>query len=612
MRPLSLLAAAAVLALGAAAAAASPAIDGGYCLPPRPGDPWIEVWAEIENTDGEEFRGTLEAVLKTRTETGPSARRDVAVAPGSRKRFFLVMANTAGWRMELLLRLVDGKGKEAASKQVAGGWLQGPERTLAVVSRAEQPVTMFAFLAARKLRGGYAAWEAQEAHLPEHAEGWSAAGLVAIGGADLGAWSAEQRRSLRAWVEMGGQVLLLPGTDRKWLESSGVKELIDLGQVSEEDADQFPSRYFGKSGPRAVLSFGRPGEDLLPAAGNLVKTWRVGSGRVAALTFDANAPAIRNESGALGMAAFAENVLDVMAPPPTPWDLYNDSHGTWYWRGFVEALGQGLVRYPTTALLLLALFAYVVAIGPANFWLLRKRHAPALTVVTVPAAAVVVSVLLLAAGWIGRDRTVRVNRVTIARPDGGGWLAREHVVALSARRQEALLASPLGRLAPMTDGRNEAPMDSAYGGADGAPVRRALQPNEPAYFAAVGRRDLGTISAVASGDLSIVNGSRLDIERAFYYEAGARIADLGPIPSGGSYRGSLLFPRRPTPFTDYGDDSPDALLLRALDPQFMLTTETAVIAIVKGGGDVPLVNGAPAETVRDVTVLIIPVERLVK
>lgn len=609
MRRLPALAAAALLALHAAASA-DPAVDGGFCIPPRADDCWYETWAEIENTDSTEFRGTLEVSLSYYRGDGPSARRDVAVAPGSKKRFFLVLAGTVGYRAELQIRLKDGKGREAASKKASATWLAGPDKTLVVVARPEQPAAIFSGLATKKLKGGYTAWQVEESHLPEHVEGWSSAGLVALAGVDLAAWSEEQRRSLRAWVELGGQVLLLPGTDRKWLESPGVKQLVDFGKVSEEDAESFPNRYLGKAGPKVVLAFEEPGENVLPAAGNLAKVWPVGRGRVAALTFDANNRELTAEDSGLGLGAFAENLLDALAPAAPPWYEYAESRGTWYWRGFVLALGQELVGYPPTAGILLGLLVYVLAIGPVNFWILRRRHAPALTVVTVPAVGFAVTGLLLLFAFFGRDSAVRVNRLTVLRPGPDRiWEVREHLVAVTGRRQEVLLDSPLGRLTEMTDGRNSAPENQAFGGADGNRFLRRMQPNEPAYFFAIGRRDLGPITATEDGGLTVVNGSRLDIEKAWYSAAGARFMELGAIPSGKSWRGRLVFSAGRSPFTNFRDDSPDAIVLRSLDPQFLKTAETAIVAIVRGGGEPPTVNGAAVRVNRDVTVLIIPVTR---
>ncbi|MEK7466328.1 MAG: hypothetical protein AAB074_02840 [Planctomycetota bacterium] len=512
-----------------------------------------------------------------------------------------------------MLRLRDARGREIVQKKSPGTWLGGPEKTLVVVSRPEQPAVLFASLTLAKLAGRYQRWDAEEAHLPEHVEGWTTAGLVVLAGVDLGAWSEEQRRSLCAWVDLGGQVLLLPGSDRKWFESPGVKQLVDMGRVTDAEPD-LRQLYFGNNNPETVMSFEAGGDGpLFAQSGNLTNVWSVGRGRVAAVTFDTTLPSLaKPDPTRRGLTGFAEDILNALPFKPLTWAEYSDIHGTWYWRGFMVALGQGVVGYPATAGVLLGLFVYVLGIGPANFWLLRRRHAPALTVLTVPAAGLAVTVLILVGGWFVRDNRIQVNRVTILRPDAGDrWLAREHIVAVAGKRREALLDSPTGRMTEMTGGRVQVRGNMAYGGADGNATRRAFEPNEPAYYYVIGRRDIGTITARIGTGLTVVNGTRYDIEEAWYYEAGARVLKLGAIPSGKSFAGKLpAFSRgAKSPFTDLSDESPTATLLRSLDPQFMRTTEVAVVALLKGTAPTPTVDGAPAEVVSDRTVIILPVEK---
>jgi hypothetical protein len=614
MRRLPTLAATALLALGAVAHA-TPKVEGGFCLPPRLSDPWVETWAEVENGDSAEFKGTLEVELPGYRAAGNSTRRDVAIAPGSKKRFFLVLANDVGGRSEMVFRLRDAKGREAVQKKVPGTWMGGPEKSLVIVSRPEQPAVLFSSLSVAKLTGRFQRWDADEAHLPEHVEGWSAAGLVVLAGVDLMTWSDEQRRSLYAWVDIGGQVLLLPGSDRKWFESAGVKQLVDVGRISEGQPDASSRGYFDKFGPETLVEFENQGRGpLFPMGGNFTCAWPVGRGQVVAVTFDTTLPSLAKAGPprSRGLAGFAEDILNVLPPQPLPWADYSDSHGTWYWRGFIVALGQGVVGYPATAGILFGLFVYVVVIGPANFWILRRKHAPAMTVITVPAAGLLFTVLILLLGWFLRSNRIEVNRVTVLRPGlGDRWDAREHIVAVAGNRREALIHSTLGRLTEMTDGRNESRGAMDYGGADGASVRRAFEPNEPAYYYAVGRRELGPVTAQMGSDLRVVNGSRYDIEQAWYYQAGAVVVELGPIASGKSYSGDPGLSRsRRSIFTDYDDDTPTATLMRSLDPQFLRTTEVAVVALLKATAPEPTVDGKTADMKSDRTVLIIPVERI--
>lgn len=91
MRPLRAPLAALALLAASGARAADLNLDGGFCLPPRADGAWTEVWAEIENKGAAEIRGTLEAEIPGYHERGPHASRDVAVAPGTKKRFTLLL-----------------------------------------------------------------------------------------------------------------------------------------------------------------------------------------------------------------------------------------------------------------------------------------------------------------------------------------------------------------------------------------------------------------------------------------------------------------------------------------------------------------------------------------
>ncbi|MCE9583865.1 MAG: hypothetical protein K8T20_15385 [Planctomycetes bacterium] len=597
----------AVFLAAATFASADVSLEGGFCLPPRVGEAWVEVWAEIENGGTAEFNGTLEAELPGWRATGPKAAREVAIAPGAKKRFFLVLSNGFGSSSSLQLRVRErGKG-EAASKKITAPWPPGPDRTLVVIARPESPAALIASLPERKLAGAYYRCEVEAARLPEHVEGWSSAGLVVISGADMGLWSEEQRQSLRRWVEIGGQVLLLPGTDPKWLESAGVRLLVDVGRVGADDIDKWPSTWFGRSGPRTVLSFTNDGEPLFPAGGNSVKVWRVGAGRVAIVAFDTGVPALAQVPG--GLERFAGDLLYMLPAAASPWRDYSGIGGSYEWAPFTDALGNDLVTYPATTWILLVLFAYILIVGPLNFWLLRRRHSPAWAVITVPATGIFVTVLLLTGGFLARDKRILVNRVTVLRPTEDGWVdAREHLVIVAGRRREALLTSAVGRLSDLTDGRRSARREIAYGGATGEEIKRPLEPNEPAYFYAIGQRKMGALSAsIDRENLVVVNNTGSDIAQAWFYDKGGDPLALGAIPAGGEFRGPSPIPASRTYYGSY-DEDPTSLLLRSLNPVFMKPNALVVIAILKTPAAPPVIDGTPREPKRDVTVLIAPVK----
>lgn len=610
----------ALLALPLPARADGVSLEGGFCLLPRAESPWVETWAEIENSGAAEFRGVLEASLPGYTGTGPRASREVAVAPGTKKRFHLILSTGAGSRRDLVLRLTaERTGKEAGRRVVAGGWRGGSEKTMVIVAPPGAPTGLLAALDDRGIAGKFVRWPADEAHLPETLEGWSSAGLVVLEEANLDLWSAEQRTSLRDWVAMGGQVLLIPGSDPRWLSTAGVQKLAGFGKATEGDGPRKEKRGLMYPRPKLVWEFEDPGEPLLPNAPSLARTWSIGNGQVGAVTFDVGPMLVEDEKLSYAAGVFARDVLDGFFPPPaSPWREYSQPQ-IYEWRPFVQALGHGLVRYPKTGWVLLVLFAYVALIGPLNFWVLRKKHAPAWTVVTVPAIGIAATAALLGAGWIARDSRVLVNRVTVLTEAESGWKLREHVVVVTGRRREALLSSPAGRLAAMTDGRREPDQDTAYAGADGASISRTFEPNQPAYFYTVGRQGFGTVLATldssrpANRSLHVENLTKLDITAAWYYESGQEPQELGEIRAGGAIdRSCPLITVMLRPYQLPEDTSPDAELLRSLAGQFYAPGASVLVAFVKTPFAPPVVDGEARVPERDVTVLVIPVSEISK
>ena len=58
------------------------------------------------------------------------------------------------------------------------------------------------------------------------------------------------------------------------------------------------------------------------------------------------------------------------------------------------------------------------------------------------------------------------------------------------------------------------------------------------------------------------------------------------------------------------DDTPERVLVRSLDPQFLHPGEAVVIALLEAPSALPVVDGKPRELQSDLTVLIQPVVRI--
>ncbi|MBI2923557.1 MAG: hypothetical protein HYY18_21080 [Planctomycetes bacterium] len=609
MRRLLTLSVALVLSSGSLARA-EVKLAGGSCLPMHPGDAWIETWTEIENTGGAELKGTLEVELVYLRGKGPRASRAIAVAPGAKKRYHLLLYAGFGNRGDLVFRVADISEDTVAHIREAGLWPQVALQTCVVLAPADRRPSILAALTEKQLGTlRLWRWEATPDRLPEHWQGWTSAGLIVASETDWTQMNEEQRRAIREWVWSGGRILFLAGTDPAWLEQPMVQALAPTGNVSEAAVAPALEIYFTEF-PERSWSFEKPGTPLLLRAGGAVHAWTAGQGTAVVCAFDANHPTLRKNGADL--AKFSQDLLREIEVARNDFDAYSPLRGVYDWNDFGLALGEGLIGYPPTEWLVLGLLLYIAVVGPLNFFVLRRRHSPAWTAITVPALGILMTVLLWSIGWAMRETRIQANRITVIRPVKGTTSAvvREHLVVATGRRRTALVASAAGRLAAMTDGRTYAPRNVPYGGAEGEILAWPFEPREPAWFYAVGRREIGVALAILETDtIAVTNETDADFTYAVYVDSRfGHHRGLGRIARGQTKRDRTTTSNG-NPFTPpYDVEDLQAHLLRSLQGCCFESKEPVVLAVIEARQPDVTADGMPVEFLHDTTVLVIPVE----
>ncbi|NUN50079.1 MAG: hypothetical protein HUU15_14720 [Candidatus Brocadiae bacterium] len=210
------------------------------------------------------------------------------------------------------------------------------------------------------------------------------------------------------------------------------------------------------------------------------------------------------------------------------------------WGALARLLASGVVRYPPTGLLVLALAGYVLIVGPGCLLMLRRRHRPALAVVLIPLLGVAATAVLLIAGSLVSERVTLGNRLTVLQPIEGSEEARalETVILLSPRRRISPVDSGEGRVRTLADGRRHGIVDARMGGPDGDRLLWGFETREPAWFAAQGRRRLGPLRVYRrDGTLVVENGTEFALESARLVEGGRLL--LGNIPAGSTFEREL-------------------------------------------------------------------------
>lgn len=585
-------------------------LAGGSCLPMHPGDAWIETWGEIENTGGTELKGTLEVELVYSRGKGPRASRAIAVAPGAKKRFNLLLYAGFGNRGELAFRVLDGASERVAEIRETGLWPQVALQTCVILAPADRRPSILAALTEKQLGTlRLWRWEGSPERLPEHWQGWTSAGLLVASETDWALLNEDQRRAIREWVWSGGRILFLAGTDPSWLEHPMVQSLAPTGKVTEAAGPPALGIYFAEY-PERSWTFEKPGRSLLPRAERAVQAWTVGQGTAVVCAFDANHPALRR-SGA-DLAKFSLDLLREIEMARNDFESYSQLKGIYEWGDFGIALGRDLIGYPPTEWLVLGLLVYIAVVGPLNFFVLRRRHSPAWTAITVPVLGVLMTVLLWSIGWAMRETRVQANRITVIRPVAGTTSAvvREHLVVATGRRRTSFVESTVGRLAAMTDGRSYAPRNVPYGGADGEILAWPFEPREPAWFYAVGRRDIGVALAVHEADvIAVTNETDSDFAYAVYVDARfGHHRGLGRIARGQTKRDRTASSNM-NPFTPpYDEEDLQAFALRSLQGCCFEPKEPVVLAVLEQKQPDVTSDGKPVKLLHDTTILVIPVE----
>jgi hypothetical protein len=279
--------------------------------------------------------------------------------------------------------------------------------------------------------------------LPERVEALRSLDSLILAGVDTSSLTPAQGQALRAWVELGGQLLVGGGASaRRTL--AGLTDLlrpIQLGSAVElatldglaDFADApvaipgpfvatFPTDYQGRSVIR---------QDQQP----LLVQRTLGEGWVAYLALDPSASPFNAWPGAL---SFWQRLFEPGSALPinVPSDIPRRALEA-------EQMGYALSNLPALDLpsirwLGLLFSLYVLLVGPANYLFLRRLHRLDWAWLTIPALTLAFSLISYGLGYRLRGSDVIVNQISVISlsPEGGRPLARSYVGIFSPSRQD--------------------------------------------------------------------------------------------------------------------------------------------------------------------------------
>ena len=530
-------------------------VEAGIGLYPDEGDGvrpgWVPVWVALENR-GPSSSLELEVVVLSGWDEERQRRRVDLPAGQARREWFLVPVQQDGtWEVLAREESAEEPQWRSGARQLPvqpRQWQRGyqePHRILEVIdpqarARAEQADWLpVGALLTRPRR-------VTPAMLPDHPLAWQDVDAVALRETDLGALSQAQLSALRAWLLAGGQLLLAPAERASWLTDRALLQVTGPLPVEEVVARPDCLARLYERPPARIESipadpFPRREVRLLRALGPLREEWHRNAERrnappwppVQRLPDGRALPLVQAHPRGLGtvhLLAFDPGASSFRA---WPWrEEFMSDLCSWLQSFSRRAAGVAVRDRPELARLvdsrrrpdvwpvLLLLGVYVACIGPLNGWLLRRRDAQPLLVLTVPAVALLFCLLVFALGTVFRGAALTFWRVRVLAGPLATPVLREETLAsvMTGDDGQAALRVPrelvITRLPPLRGGRWDEPF--TRGGAEGAPATcaLALRPWEPRCFSASALREAGQgVSLAAEGEgLRLVNGTPWPLE----------------------------------------------------------------------------------------------------
>ncbi len=369
---------------------------------------WLPVRIAVAN-DGPDIQGTLRVTVpRANGGAAVSITRAVDLPNQSRREVFLYIP-TEGFLSALQVTLSDGKNDlvtastrvaQAGANDLIYGVLAGSPSAFNVLSSIK-PVGGSAFVA-----------QLEAADLPPVGLAWQALDVLVISDVDTGVFSPEQRAALAEWVASGGRLIVAGGpTWQKTaaglgallpLAPAGTQTLPDATALAAFAAAAVPSG-------TAVAATGSLGSEatILVSAGAvpLVVARHSGFGQVLFLAIDPAFDPLKNWSG---QEALYRNLLSGTAQRP------NWAAGLRNWFSARDAINAlpGL-QLPSALQIFGFLALYILAVGPINYFVLRRLKRRELGWVTVPALVLVFSAGAYFTGYQLRGGQASLHRLAV-------------------------------------------------------------------------------------------------------------------------------------------------------------------------------------------------------
>ena len=412
---------------------------------------------------------------------------------------------------------------------------------------------------------------------------------VVIGDSPLNQLAEEQAHALKLWVASGGLLIVTGAADFAGLRAVGLESIIPVDPEATATSASLPelSEVYGRfdSADRLAMMTAKlkPGARLLLGADDkpIVAERSYGSGLVRFVAINPKLNPYR------GWSAAKELWTDVLLPAAETkpkhanWITFgrrgNSSSNRWGVQGFLYHLAE--IVPPSPKYVLFFLLAYVLALGPLNYLVLRWRRKTDLAWLTIPAVVISFAIVSVTVAQIGRGAAsilADASLVELHQREGitrvtGGLL----MMPATKRTQEVTFEGSNTYVNDVYNG-NQTSSASAIGNieCERGPKQFVLRVPMTTWTSGLFQvRSIGdaaqplvSVSAIESS-VSVKNLGDAQISRAVYLSSEG-VSDLFDVAAGGEQRVPIATPQ-PSAFngwylTQLGQESDEANLFQEL------------------------------------------------
>jgi hypothetical protein len=384
---------------------------------------WIPVHITVEN-NGPTVVANLQASYKIFNASFSVFSADISLPNNSRKEFFLYVYPQGSLSSLNINLMVDDKAVVRTNVKVSN--ISSESHLIGLLT--DDPSAFNQLSEVYAASGSARAVQLQIAQLPELPQGWEALDVLVISGVDTADFTTQQLDAMKIWIAKGGSLFITGGTEWRGntvgigdllpMDVSGTTRTITAPDFQAYTHEEFPAD------AQMILATGtpRPGAQsmMLVDEQPLLVRKTMGQGQVLFLTAD---PALAPLQGWDGMQDFYDHFLNFNVPP-TSW-----ANGKWEVYSANEALSTiAELGAPSVYYICFWIVLYIVAIGPANYLVLRFIKRRDFAWVTIPGLAILFSMVAYFSGYFYRGMTPTLNRLTVIQSWDGVEQAQSHTL----------------------------------------------------------------------------------------------------------------------------------------------------------------------------------------